>query len=87
MLSCTPFRDVQFIGRTSYARALSEDPLKDGSSLNTALSLNWMIGKALGAEQSLSLQVEYRDQLYAHPSTNTSQANLTGMIQLKMAGF
>jgi hypothetical protein len=85
-LTCTPWRDLQLISRASYSRSASEDALKEMSVLNTAASLNWKIGKAFGADQYLSLQVEYRNQR-ANPLANNSSANVTSMLQWKVLDF
>ena len=85
-LICSPYRDLQFSGRASYARGLSEDPLKEISTANTAASLNWKIGKSYLGEQILSFQVEYKNELTAN-SINKPQPNLTSLIQWKMVGF
>ncbi len=85
-LSCTPSRDFQLVGRASYAQGMSGDPLKDASTVNTAASLNWNMGKSFLGDQSLSFQVDYRNDL--RPKVpESSQANLTGLIQFKIAGF
>ena len=81
-----PYRDLQLTSRASYARGISDDPLKEGSSLNTATALNWKIGRSFFGDQVLSVQVEYKNDLHPGPST-TSPPNLTGMIQWKMVGF
>ena len=85
-LICSPYRDLQFTGRASYARGLSEDPLKEISTVNTAASLNWKIGKTVLGDQFLSFQVEYKNELQANSISNP-QPNLTGLIQWKMVGF
>jgi hypothetical protein len=85
-LSCTPWRDLQLISRASYSRSASEDTLKETSVLNTAASLNWKIGKAFGADQYLSFQVEYRNQR-ANPLANNSSAAVTSMLQWKVLNF
>ena len=85
-LTCTPWRDLQLISRATYSRSASEDALKEMSVLNTAASLNWKIGKAFGADQYLSFQVEYRNQR-ANPLTNNSSANVTSMLQWKVLNF
>ena len=81
-LVCSPYRDLQFAGRASYARGLSEDPLKEISSVNTAATLNWKIGKSFLGEQFLTFQVEYKNELQTN-SINKSQPNLTGLIHME----
>jgi hypothetical protein len=82
----TPYPDVQLIGRASYANGMSQDPLKINATINTAAGLNWKLGRSPLGEQSLSFQVEYQRQSYAHAATN-APANLTGTVQLKIVGF
>ena len=74
------------MSRASYSRSASEDALKELSILNTVASLNWKIGKAFGADQYLSFQVEYRNQR-ANPLANNSSANVTSMLQWKVLNF
>ncbi len=86
LLSCTPWSNLQLTGRASYSRGISEDSVRDASTLNTLASLNWKIGKSLGTDQYLSLQVEYRNQR-ANPTVSNSSPNITGMVQLKLLDF
>lgn len=85
-VTCTPWTDLQLMGRASYSRSASEDTAKEMSVLNTAASLNWKIGKAFGADQYLSFQVEYKNQR-ANPLANNSTANVTSMLQWKVVDF
>jgi hypothetical protein len=85
-LAYSPMRDLQMSGRASYARDLSEDPLKNASVVNTTAALNWRLGKSFLGEQSLSLQFEYKNEV--RPALpNDSQSNVTGMVQFKILGF
>jgi hypothetical protein len=86
LLSCTPWSNLQLTGRASYSRGISEDSVRDASTLNTLASLNWKIGKSLGTDQYLSLQFEYRNQR-ANPTVSNSSPNITGMVQLKLLDF
>jgi hypothetical protein len=86
MLISTPLRDLQLTGRASYARGISEDRLKDASTINTGASLNWKIGKSLMGEQFLSFQLEYKNELFPNSPSN-SQEHFGGMLQLKIVGF
>ncbi len=61
-LTFTPSRDLQWIGRASYARDSSEDPLRAGSMINAATGLNWKLGKSFLGEQSVSMQLEYKNE-------------------------
>jgi hypothetical protein len=86
LLSCTPWSNLQLIGRASYSRDMSEDSVRDASTLNTLASLNWKIGRSLGADQYLAFQVEYRNQR-ANPTISNSSPNITGMVRLKLLDF
>ena len=81
-LAYTPSRDLQWIGRASYARDLSEDPLRAGSIVNAATGLNWKLGKSFLGEQSVSLQLEYKNE-----SRPPVPDNLTGTVRFKLLGF
>lgn len=85
-LAYAPFRDLQVIGRASYARDLSEDPLKNASIVNTTAALNWKLGKSFFGEQSVSVQLEYKNECRPTLADN-QQANLAGTVQFKIAGF
>jgi hypothetical protein len=86
-LSCSPFANVRLSGQASYAKGMSEDPLRDTSTVNTAAILNWKIGNSPLGEQSLSLQVEYKNTLSSNPATKSQPSNVTGLVQFKVAGF
>jgi hypothetical protein len=81
-----PWRELQLVGRTSYIKNSSEDPLRDGALVNTAAALSWKLGKSFLGEQSVSLQVEYRNESRA-TVPDIQQNNVTGTIQFKMANF
>lgn len=85
-LAYTPFRDLQMIGRASYARDLSDDPLKIASIVNTTAALNWKLGKSYFGEHAVSMQLEYKNESRPILPDN-QQANLTGTVQFKIAGF
>lgn len=85
-LTYTPSRNLQLIGRASYARESSEDPLREGSRVNAATVLNWKLGKSFLGDQSLSLQLEYKNESRLVTPDN-QQANLTGTVQFKILGF
>jgi hypothetical protein len=85
-LAYTPSRDLLLIGRASYARDLSDDPLKLASIVNTTAGLSWKIGKSFLGEQSLSMQLEYKNE--SRPIVpDSQQSNITGTVQFKIAGF
>lgn len=85
-LISAPGRDFQFSSRLSYSRALSEDPLKEISTIASAAHLNWKIGKTFLGEQTLSFQLEYKNEISPNALTQL-QPNLTGLLQWKIAGF
>ncbi|HEY7715041.1 MAG TPA: hypothetical protein VIE90_11065 [Candidatus Binatia bacterium] len=86
MLSTAPSRNFRWVGRASYAKGVSDDPLKDAATLHTGTSLNWSIGRSFFGEQSLAIQFDYRTE--SRPDLpESSLANLTGMIHFKVAGF
>jgi len=85
-LAYTPFGDLQMIGRASYARDLSDNPLKNASIVNTTAALNWKLGKSFFGEHSVSMQLEYKNE--SRPTLpDNQQTNLTGTVQFKIAGF
>ena len=85
-LAYTPLREFQLVGRASFSKNVSEDPLRDASIVNTTAGLNWKLGKSFFGEQSLSLQVEYKNE--SRPTLpENQQTHLTGMVQFKIAGF
>ncbi|MGE5217802.1 MAG: hypothetical protein ACM3SP_12445 [Chloroflexota bacterium] len=85
-LSWTPVQDLQLTGRASYLKNLSIDPLKEPIAVHAGAALAWKVGKSFLGDQSLSFQVEYKDQIHATPSIEAA-ANLTASIQFKVAGF
>lgn len=85
-LSYRQSRELQIIGRTTYTRELSEDPLRNGSVVNAAAGFNWNLGKFFLGEQSLSFQLEYKNELRASLPRDL-QSNLTGTVQFKIMGF
>jgi hypothetical protein len=74
------------VGRAAYAKGMSADPLKDAATVHTTTSLNWNMGKSFLGEQSLSFQLDYRNELRPNVP-ESSQANLTGSIQFRIAEF
>jgi hypothetical protein len=85
-LAYTPSRDLQLIGRASYARDLGDDPAKHAAIVNTTAGLNWKIGRSFLGEKSLSMQLEYKNESRAIVP-DTQQSNLTGTVQFKIAQF
>lgn len=85
-LAYTPLREFQLVGRASFSKNVSEDPLRDASIVSTTAGLNWKLGKSFFGEQSLSLQVEYKNE--SRPTLpENQQTHLTGTVQFKIAGF
>ena len=84
-LAYAPHRDFKLIGRTSYTRDLSDDPLKDASIVNTTAGVNWNLGRSFLGQQSLTMQFEYKNESRA--SVPKNQAQLAGSVQFKVAGF
>jgi hypothetical protein len=85
-LSCAPSRNLQLVGQASYAKGVSDDPLKEATTVHTAASLNWNVGRSFLGEQSVALQLDYRNEFRPNVP-ESSQDNLTGMIRFKVAGF
>ena len=81
-----PAHDIQLTGLASYARGMSEDGLKDSSTVNTGAGLQWKIGKSRFGEQSLSFRLEYNHKVSFH-SANDSPAKLYAMVSFKIVGF
>jgi hypothetical protein len=83
----TPNPNIQLVGRASYTNGLSDDPLKNSSTVNTAALVNWKLGQSFLGDQSVSFQLEYKNDIKSHLSVQSPQANITGMFQFKLAGF
>ena len=60
--------------------------MRAGSMVNGATALNWILGKSFLGEQSLSLQLEYKNESRLTILDN-QQANFTGSVQFKLLGF
>jgi hypothetical protein len=86
VLAYTPFRDLQVIGRASYTRQMSDDPLKHASIVHGTAGLSWKIGKSLFGEHSVSMQFEYKNE--SRPTLpDNQQSNLMGSVQFQIARF
>jgi hypothetical protein len=83
----TPHPNIQLVGRASYTNGLSDDPLKNSSTVNTVALVNWKLGQSFLGDQSVSFQLEYKNDVKSHLSVQSPQANVTGMLQFKLAGF
>lgn len=85
-LSCSPSANFRLTGRASFSHTLGGDQLKQATTLSTTAGLNWNIGKTFLGEPSLSLQLDYINDI--RPNTpDHSQDRLAGMIRFKLAGF
>jgi len=49
--------------------------------------VNWKLGPSFLGDQSVSFQLEYKTDVRPHVLVQSPQANLTGMLQFKLAGF
>lgn len=85
-LAYAPYRELQMIGRASYARDLSEDPRGDASIMNSTAGLNWKLGKSHFGEPSLSIHLEYIIES-RHALADSQQNRFAGAVQFKIAGF
>lgn len=85
-LAYAPMREVQLLARASIRRSLGEDLRGDASSIDSAAGLSWKLDKSLFGDGSLSLHLEYKNDSGTALS-NDHPANLTGMIQFRLAGF
>jgi hypothetical protein len=83
----SPHPNIQLIGRASYTNGLSDDPLRTSSTLNTGAGVNWKLGQSFLGDQSMSFQLEYKNDVRSRVLLQSPQANLTGMFQFKLAGF
>lgn len=84
--SCALVPNFRLTGRTAFSQMIGADPSKQGSSLNTSAALNWNLGKTFLGEPSLSLQVDYVNELRANASVQTS-SRVAGMMRFRLAGF
>jgi hypothetical protein len=82
----SPVRDLQLTCQASYARGLSPDPLKELSTLDAATHLKWKIGKSYLGDQSLSFQLQYKNQFYSN-STPKPPDSFTATVQFIVERF
>jgi hypothetical protein len=83
----TPFQDkFRFIGGTSFTRTFNRYALTDVTNIGTRAIMDWKIGKFLGRDDTVSLNVNYNRQRNLISSGN-SYDDLSGILQLKVTGF
>jgi hypothetical protein len=83
----TPFRDkFRLMGGTSFTRTFNRYALTDVTTIGTRAIMDWKIGKFLGRNDTLSLNVNYNRQRDLISSAN-SYDDLSGILQLKISGF
>jgi hypothetical protein len=81
-----PLKEFQLVGGASFSKRLHEDLREDVSSIHSTAGINWKLGKSPIGNGSVSFQLEYKNESGAALSSQ-EQAQLTGMIQFKLAGF
>jgi hypothetical protein len=81
-----PLDSFKLIGGSSFARTVSADGLNNFRTFGTTAALDWKLGRFLGEDDILSLNLNYNQQLDFTSSTN-SHNNFSGMLQLKIFGF
>ena len=83
----TPFQDkFRLIGGTSFTRTFNRYALTDVTNIGTRAIMDWKIGKFLGRDDTVSLNVNYNRQRDLLSSGN-SYDDLSGILQLKVTGF
>jgi hypothetical protein len=83
----TPFQDkFRLIGGTSFTRTFNRYALTDVTNIGTRAIMDWKIGKFLGRDDTVSLNVNYNRQRDLISSGNSSN-DLSGILQLKVTGF
>ena len=87
MLTDAPYRDsFKLIGGTSFARTFSGDGLNNFRTFGTVAAMDWKLGKFLGTDDILSVNLNYNQQLDFISSGN-SHNDLSGMIRIRVIGF
>jgi hypothetical protein len=85
-LAYTPTREIQLIGRASFSKSSSEDPMQNTSIIDTTAGLNWKLGRTPLGDQLLALQFSYKNE--TRPTLpEHHQAQVAAMVQFKLAGF
>jgi hypothetical protein len=73
-------------GSTSFTRVFGGDEFHGAGVHGTSAALDWKLGKILGRDDRLLFTFSYNRHL-DHFSGNNAQRYLTGMLQLRVAGF
>ena len=82
-----PVRDgLRLTGTTSFARSFGADGLNNSKTFVTNAAVDWKIGKFLGKDDYLSLNLNYNQQVDFISSGN-SHNDFSGMLQLRITGF
>jgi hypothetical protein len=87
LFAYTPVRDgLRLTGTTSFARGFGSDGLNNIRTFGTTAALDWKIGKFLGKDDFVSLNLNYNQQVdFIAPSN--SHNDFSGMLLLKITGF
>jgi hypothetical protein len=87
MLTYAPVRDsIKLTGGTSFARTFSGDRLSNLRTFGTVAAVDWKLGKFLGTDDILSLNLNYHQQLDSISSSN-SHNDVSGMLRFRIIGF
>ena len=82
-----PVRDgLRLTGTTSFARSFGADGLNNSKTFATNAAVDWKIGKFLGKDDYLSLNINYNQQVDFFSSGN-SHNDFSGMLRLRITGF
>jgi hypothetical protein len=83
----TPLKDrFRLVGGTSFTRTFNRYTLTDVTNIGTRAIMDWKIGKFLGRDDTVSLNVNYNRQRDLI-SSGKSYDDLSGILQLKVTGF
>ena len=83
----TPLQDrFRIVGGTSFTRTFNRYALTDVATIGTRAMMDWKIGKFLGRDDTVSLNVNYNRQRDLI-SSGKSNDDLSGILQLKVTGF
>jgi hypothetical protein len=87
MLTYAPYRDsFKLTGGTSFARTFSGDGLINLRTFGTVAAVDWKLGKFLGTDDIVSLNLNYNQQVDFISSGN-SHNDVSGMIRIRVIGF
>jgi hypothetical protein len=83
----TPIQDkFRLMGGTSFTRTFNRYALTDVTTIGTRAIMDWKIGKFIGGDDTLSLNLNYNRQRDLISSSN-SYDDLSGILQLRITGF